>query len=155
MEVELEFEARTYDVDFAGIVSNIVYHRWMEDLRLAVLAQVTPVHELADAGYVPTLVQTLMDFRAPLRLGEKARGRQGITRIGRSSFVFETELRRVPDEKLIAQARHTAVFVDGETGRPVPVPAKLRVLLGKPSFQLHLRGLDDLGRPESSSAPAP
>ena len=25
---------RTYDIDFAGIVSNIVFIRWLEDLRL-------------------------------------------------------------------------------------------------------------------------
>ena len=28
---------RTYDIDFAGIVSNIVFIRWLEDLRLALL----------------------------------------------------------------------------------------------------------------------
>jgi len=30
---------RTYDIDFAGIVSNIVFVRWLEDLRLGLLDQ--------------------------------------------------------------------------------------------------------------------
>jgi acyl-CoA thioester hydrolase len=39
MLVELELPIRTYDIDFAGIVSNIVYIRWLEDLRIQMLAQ--------------------------------------------------------------------------------------------------------------------
>ncbi len=33
LEVELTIPVRSYDIDFAGIVSNIVYIRWLEDLR--------------------------------------------------------------------------------------------------------------------------
>jgi len=32
--IEVPLPVRTYDIDFAGIVSNIVYIRWLEDLRL-------------------------------------------------------------------------------------------------------------------------
>ena len=34
---------RTYDIDFAGIVSNIVFIRWLEDLRLGLLDQAYPL----------------------------------------------------------------------------------------------------------------
>ena len=153
VECEMEFEARTYDVDFAGIVSNIVYHRWMEDLRLAVLAQTAPVTALLEAGLVPTLVQTLVDFRAPLRLGERARGRQAVTSVGTTSFVFETELRRVPDGQVVAVARHTVVLVDLETGRPRPAPEAVRRLLVKPSFTVQLRGIDEVASPSGRTSP--
>lgn len=143
MICELEFEVRTYDVDFAGIVSNLVYHRWLEDLRLEVLAQAMSVPELMDAGMVPTLAQTLIDFRAPLRLAERVRGRQAITVVGRTSFVFETEMRRVPDGLIIAVARHKVVLVDAGTGQPVPVPARIRALVTRPPFDVRLRGIDD------------
>ncbi len=142
----MEFEARTYDVDFAGVVSNIVYHRWLEDLRLSVLAQAMPVTAMVEAGLVPTLAQTLIDFRAPLRLGEKARGRQAVTGAGSSSFILESELRRVPDGQLIAVARHTAVLVDAASGRPVPLPDALRGLVTAPSFEVRLRGVDEAAR---------
>ena len=36
---------RTYDIDFAGIVSNIVFVRWLEDLRLGLLDQAYPLVE--------------------------------------------------------------------------------------------------------------
>ena len=32
LEVSLNLPIKTYDIDFAGIVSNIVYIRWLEDL---------------------------------------------------------------------------------------------------------------------------
>ena len=143
MICELEFEVRTYDVDFAGIVSNLVYHRWLEDLRLEVLAQAMSVPELMEAGLVPTLAQTLIDFRAPLRLAERVRGRQAITAVGRTSFVFETELRRVPDGLNIAVARHKVVLVDAGTGRPVPLPTQIQALVTRPPSDVRLQGIDD------------
>ena len=44
---------RTYDIDFAGIVSNIVFIRWLEDLRLGLLDQAYPLIR-ALAGLIAT-----------------------------------------------------------------------------------------------------
>jgi acyl-CoA thioester hydrolase len=41
--VERALPIRTYDIDFAGIVSNIVYVRWLEDLRLAMMEEAYPI----------------------------------------------------------------------------------------------------------------
>lgn len=143
MESELYFEARTYDIDFAGIVSNIVYHRWLEDLRLACLAQVMPVPEMVHAGLVPTLAQVLIDFRAPIRLGQKVRGRQALVKVGESSIVFESELTHLDDERTAAVSRSVVVLVDEATGRPVTLPNALREA-GRtpPSFRVSIRGVD-------------
>jgi len=40
--IEKEIKVATYDIDFAGIVSNISYIRWLEDLRLAWLEKYFP-----------------------------------------------------------------------------------------------------------------
>jgi acyl-CoA thioester hydrolase len=42
-EVEINLPVRTYDIDFAGVVSNTVYVRWLEDLRLEMLAHHFPL----------------------------------------------------------------------------------------------------------------
>jgi len=141
----MEFEVRSYDVDFAGVVSNLVYHRWMEDLRIAVMSQAFTLREAFDQGLVPTVAQTLIDYRSPLRLGDHARGRQAITAVGVTSFVFETEMRRARDGAVVAAARHTVVFVNAETGKPQPVPDAIRKLRTAPSFTIHLRGIDSPG----------
>ena len=43
--VTLPLNVRTYNIDFAGIVSNIVYIRWHEDLRLEMLDRYFPIQE--------------------------------------------------------------------------------------------------------------
>lgn len=141
-ECELVWEARTYDVDFAGVVSNIVYHRWLEDLRLAVLSRAQPLPAMQRDGLTPTLAQTLIDFRAPLRLGDSVGGRQAVVRAGGRSLVLESELRREDDGTLVAVARHAVVLVDAASGRPVPLPERFRALVTVPSFEVRLRGVD-------------
>jgi hypothetical protein len=56
--VELQFKVQTYDIDFAGIVSNQVYIRWLEDLRLEFLDTYAPLDRLLADGLVPVLVST-------------------------------------------------------------------------------------------------
>jgi acyl-CoA thioester hydrolase len=53
--IRLAFPVKTYDVDFAGIVSNIVYVRWLEDLRLELLARTCPLARLVAEGIGPVL----------------------------------------------------------------------------------------------------
>ena len=45
LEIQLELPVRTYDIDFAGIVNNIVFVRWLEDLRLAILDAHLPIQQ--------------------------------------------------------------------------------------------------------------
>ncbi|MGO9114694.1 MAG: hypothetical protein ACLP9L_36220 [Thermoguttaceae bacterium] len=42
LEVQVPLRVKPYDIDVVGVVSNIVYVRWMEDLRLAMLDRDSP-----------------------------------------------------------------------------------------------------------------
>ena len=57
-EVQLALPIRTYDIDFAGVVSNIVYIRWLEDLRLKMLEVHLPLEQQITSGYGPLLAST-------------------------------------------------------------------------------------------------
>ena len=46
MEIEMPITINGYDVDVMGIVNNIVYIRWFEDLRLQFLAKYYPYDEI-------------------------------------------------------------------------------------------------------------
>jgi acyl-CoA thioester hydrolase len=61
-EVEIPLPVRTYDIDFAGIVNNIVYIRWLEDLRMEILAHHFPLDEQLKNGIAPVVVQTRMNY---------------------------------------------------------------------------------------------
>jgi acyl-CoA thioesterase FadM len=56
--VEWTFPIRTYDIDFALHVSNIVYIRWLEDLRLEMMSKYLPLSELLSKGQAPVLRST-------------------------------------------------------------------------------------------------
>src|ERR1700749_4954302 len=75
---------RTYDIDFAGIVSNIVFIRWLEDLRLGLLDRAYPlVCALAEAS-APFLLSTRINYRRPVTIADPLVGRMwvaGLTRV--------------------------------------------------------------------------
>ena len=55
LNIDLPITVKTYDIDFMGIVSNISYIRWMEDLRLQFLDIHYPLQKLIAELIVPVL----------------------------------------------------------------------------------------------------
>ena len=57
--VEIDLDIYTFDIDFAGHVSNITYVRWLEIGRLQLLVDAgMPTPELLAEGLAPLLVRT-------------------------------------------------------------------------------------------------
>ena len=135
---------RGYDVDFGGIVSNIVTVRWLEDVRTALLDRVTPMRAMVEGGVAPVVARLEVDYRRPVRLFDAVEGRVWTGAVGRSSLELFTEVVRPGTEGaagaavgqdegspdggplVYTAARQLMVFVDLGTGRPVPVPDAYR-----------------------------
>ena len=66
---------RTYDIDFAGIVSNIVFIRWLEDLRLALLDRAYPLTRALAEDVAPILLATRINYRRPVTTSPSIRSR--------------------------------------------------------------------------------
>ncbi len=116
----------TYDIDFAGVLSNIVYARWLEDLRGLFAAQVLPLSWARKRGIVPTLSRTELDYLAPLRYPDALAGRMRLLEHGRARFVLGAEFVSQASGLVTVRARQTGVFVFLDTLRPAPLPAELR-----------------------------
>ena len=122
--IELPFTVKTYDIDFAQIVSNIVYVRWLEDLRLAFLGAHYPLADLIADGFSPVLAKTEIEYHRAIRLLDKPVGRMwagALERVRwqvRAEFVVEGEVRTT--------AVQTGYFVSLESFRPVRLPERLR-----------------------------
>lgn len=120
-EVSLDIPVRTYDIDFAGVVSNIAYIRWLEDLRLQILDEYFPLERaMREQGISPVLLKTSIDYRQPIRLFDQVLGRMWVPHIGRARMVLQAEF--VVGGQVRATAEQTGCFVDVATGRPVPMP---------------------------------
>jgi acyl-CoA thioester hydrolase len=121
--VELPFTVKTYDIDFAGHVSNIVYIRWLEDLRFALLQEYYPLDEAMAQGVAPVLSRTEIDYRIPIKLFEPVTGQMWAGKAGGVRMDLHAQF--LVHGEVCAQVRQQGVFVSLETGRPVRAPSQL------------------------------
>ena len=127
--LELPFRVAGYDIDFAGIVNNQVYIRWLEDMRTVYMGRWLSLEYAFSRGLAPTLIRTEVDYRWPLRLGDRAIGRMWTTQVGRASALIETEIRKADDDRICAHALQTVCFVESATGKPARMPPEFRAAL--------------------------
>jgi acyl-CoA thioester hydrolase len=126
LAVSAPIKVQGYDVDFAGIVSNIVYIRWLEDLRYLVLDTYLPLAGLLAEGMAPVLARTEIDYRRPIKHFDTVQGHMWLAELNGPRWVLAAEIHA--NGKRAAQARQTGVFVSTTTLRPVPLPAPLLAL---------------------------
>ena len=89
--VEHQFRANTYDIDYAGIVHNGVYIRWLEDLRIKIMDEHLPFGEQLNQNQSPILETTTVNYRLPLRLFEEPRGSMWISKLSRARWEVQAE----------------------------------------------------------------
>lgn len=122
--IERPIVVRTYDIDFANIVHNIVYFRWLEDLRSEILADVLPIDDILRSGISPILTKSEIEYRWPVRIGDAAVGRMWVDNLSRTRWTLAAEI--CVGDQLCATARQSGYFADLKTLRPVRVPDQLR-----------------------------
>ena len=122
--IERPIVVRTYDIDFANIVHNIVYFRWLEDLRSEILTDVLPIDEILTTGISPILTASAIEYKWPVRIGDAAVGRMWVAELSRTRWTLAAEI--VVGERICAAARQSGYFAELKTLRPVRVPERLR-----------------------------
>ncbi|KAM3090059.1 acyl-CoA thioesterase [Phormidesmis sp. 146-35] len=123
-EVEINLSVRTYDIDFAGVVSNIAYVRWLEDLRLEMLAHHFPLDNLLKSGVVPVIVQTKIDYKQPIKLFDIPSGKMWIKTM--ESLRWTVNAAIVVNDKVAALGEQVGIFVDVQSYKPIRVPQGLK-----------------------------
>ena len=114
----------TVQIDYAGIVHNAVYIRWMEDLRTELIRSAYPIEAMVADGISPILTKTEIEYRLPVRFGEKVVGQMWIAALSRVRWTVEAEIR--VGEQVRASSRQQGYFADLSTLRPIRVPEILR-----------------------------
>lgn len=124
LQVEVPFVVKTYDVDYARIMHNSVYIRWLEDLRLQIMTEHFPLKDQLADHQSPVLEKTEITYHRPLRLFDEATGRMWVSKLGKARWEVRAEICR--GEMVAATARQTGYFIDLEKYRPIRIPAVLR-----------------------------
>ena len=125
-QVDQVFQVMTYDIDFAGVVSNITYIRWLEDLRNFYADQVLPIGDALTRGIFPVLGRTEIDYLSPVRFPDKVAGRMWLSERGNAKFVLSAEFNSQMTGMITAKSKQLGVFVSQATLRPTPLPDEFR-----------------------------
>lgn len=119
--VEHDIKIGTYDIDFAGHVSNISYLRWLEDMRLMLFDKYFPLKIFLDQGKTPVLASTEIKYKRPVKLFSQPHGVMWVSAMGKASMTIQAEF--FVNGELTTSAKHVGVFVELSSGKPVRVPA--------------------------------
>ena len=124
LEVVLKIPVKTYDIDFMGIVSNIVYIRWLEDLRLKFLDEHWQLNQQIEQGYAPVLAGTEIEYKRPIKIIDQVIGRLWLSNLGRLKWTVQAEI--LSNNELAAVASQKGAFVSLQNSRPIPIPEELQ-----------------------------
>ncbi|QMS92327.1 acyl-CoA thioesterase [Nostoc edaphicum CCNP1411] len=135
LEVVLAIPVKTYDIDFMGIVSNIVYIRWLEDLRLKFLDEHWQINQQIEQGYTPILAGTEIEYKRPIKIMDQVIGRLWLSNLGRLKWTVQAEI--LSNNELAAVASQKGGFVSLQNNRLIPIPEELqnKYLQCKQGFQ--------------------
>jgi len=123
-EVEIHLPVRTYDIDFAGVVNNIVYVRWLEDLRLEMLAHHFPLDEQLKNGIAPVIMQTKIDYKQPIRISDTPSGKMWVRTM--ESLRWTVNAAICVNGKVAALGEQVGIFVDLQSNKPIRMPEGLK-----------------------------
>lgn len=126
---EMPLRIQTYDIDFAGIVSNIVFVRWLEDLRLGLLDQAYPLVQALADDIAPILTETRISYRRPVTIADKLVGRMRVAGLGRVRWRLAAEF--TVGGRTHAEAEQEGLFMRLSTRRPIAIPEPIRHHHGK------------------------
>ena len=126
LEVTLNLSIQTYDIDFAGIVSNIVYIRWLEDLRLKMLEVYQPLEQLMAKKYCPIVDSTQIKYKKALKMFDRPVGKMWMSQLGRLRCTLQAEISL--QENIVTSATQTGFFINLETMRPMAIPSDIKEL---------------------------
>ncbi|MBV6646102.1 MAG: acyl-CoA thioesterase [Cyclobacteriaceae bacterium] len=127
--LQKEISVNGYDIDVLGIVSNIVYVRWFEDLRMYFLDTYYPFQELFEEGKSPVLTDTQVKYHHPLTIHDHPLGEVWMSNVNRSKWECSFEIKA--GKRIHCSGVQSGYFVNVESKRPTPIPKKFHDLFSE------------------------
>jgi acyl-CoA thioester hydrolase len=118
LDFEIELQVRDYECDIQGIVNNAVYQNYLEHCRHKFLNHVgLDFAQLHNDGIDAVVIRAEIDYKFPLRPGDDFIVCLKMGKQGRLRIIFDQQIIRKSDEKLMVNARITTVLT--KNSRPI------------------------------------
>ncbi|MGY6631678.1 MAG: acyl-CoA thioesterase [Wenzhouxiangella sp.] len=126
----IETSVRWGDMDAFNHVSNVAYLRYIEECRAQWMESVPSRWQSAETG--PVVANLTINYRRPVHWPARLRISTRPLSPGRSSIKLEHEIHALDRDgqtsELHADASTILVWVDKNSGEPVPLPVAIREL---------------------------
>ncbi len=127
-DFSIEMHVRDYECDIQGIVNNGVYQNYLEHVRHMYLKQVgVDFAALAQQGINLVVVRAELDYKFPLETGDSFVVGLKMKRESRLKFAFYQDIYRLPDKRLIMNAKIIGTALN-QRGRPELPPVMDKLL---------------------------
>ena len=122
-----EREVKTYEIDIQQVVHNVIYFYYFEEARIGYLKRLGFAFskEIVIENVEFVVAHNEADYHEPARLGDVLTIYARMLKIGRTSFTFALEIIR-QDGKAICSGQTTVVALAKDSGRPTPIPDRIR-----------------------------
>jgi acyl-CoA thioester hydrolase len=116
----INLKVRDYECDLQGIVNNAVYLNYLEHARHQyLLGRNVDFAKLHDEGIDLIVSRIEIDYKLSLTSGDEFLVGLNVRREGFLRVIFEQEIRRISDMKLVVKAKVIGVGV--KKGKPIKV----------------------------------
>lgn len=117
-DFQLEMQVRDYECDIQGIVNNAVYQNYLEHCRHKFLNSVgLDFSQAHNDGVDGVVIRAELDYKFPLRPGDDFLVGIKMAKQGRLRLIFNQQIIRKADNKLMVAARITTVLT--RNNRPI------------------------------------
>jgi acyl-CoA thioester hydrolase len=90
--IEISLNVNTYDIDVAGHVNNIVYIRWLEDMRSLLFSEIYSLKKLLEVNHYLVVVSSEVKYRKQIKLFDKPVGKMLLLSYSHGVLLFKTEI---------------------------------------------------------------
>jgi acyl-CoA thioester hydrolase len=109
-KTSINLEIKTYEIDIAGHVNNIVYVKWLEDLRYKLFEQILPIDNLLYWNLYPVVTSTNIVYKKQLKLSDKLTGFVWVEDIRHNMMILKFNF--VSNDVVCASAEQKCVLLN-------------------------------------------
>lgn len=117
------------DMDALGHVNNVIFFRWLESSRVALLTSLADISPTKSTGVGPILASAKCDYRRQLQFPDHIHIGSRIDRVGNSSIRIVQRIVSDQQKAVVAEGEAILVLFDYLQSKSVPIPDEVRAVL--------------------------